>query len=133
MQPNPKIVALLTKAKDCHEAAIVSTYNEIKLLALQDNILYQRKVLTTSTGVHRHNRDRTMISGQEALKVLDDVCKVGVDLDLIKDATAFEEPASRVNERAFLQKCQNDDRLPSQMVQGCIEISSVACTHLRRR
>ena len=129
MQPNPKIVDLLQQGKDRSDTAIVSLYNVIKQLAIADKIIYQRRVPTGSIGVYRDNRDGTMVSGQEALKVLDDVCSVGIDLDLIKDATAFEEPASRVNEKAFLRKCENDHRLPSEMVEGCIEISSVSCTH----
>ena len=50
-------------------------------------------------------------------------------MDLLKDATAFEEPLSRVSEKAYLQKCKNDPRLPSNVVPGQVEISSVACSH----
>jgi hypothetical protein len=129
MQHNPKIVELLKHCRNKSDAAIVSTYNEIKALGLQDKLLYNRKVVLPNTGVHIDNRDGTMVSGAEALKVLDGVAAVGVDMDLLKDATAFEEPSSRVSEKAYLQKCKNDPRLPSNVVPGQVEISSVACSH----
>ena len=100
-----------------------------KAFGLQDKLLYNRKVALANTGVHIDNRDGTMVSSAEALKVLDGVCAVGVDMDLLKDATAFEEPLSRVSEKAYLQKCKNDPRLPSNVVPGQVEISSVACSH----
>jgi hypothetical protein len=106
MEPNPKIVELLKQCRNKSDTAIVSTYNEIKALGLQDKLLYNRKVALANTGVHIDNRDGTMVSGAEALKVLDGVCAVGVDMDLLKDATAFEEPLSRVSEKAYLQKCK---------------------------
>ena len=129
MEPNPKIVELLKQCRNKSDTAIVSTYNEIKALGLQDKLLYNRKAGLPNTGVHIDNRDGTMVSGAEALKVLDGVCAVGVDMDLLKDATAFEEPLSRVSEKAYLQKCKNDPRLPSNVVPGQVEISSVACSH----
>ena len=43
-------------------------------LGLRDKVLYNRKVALANTGVHIDNRDGTMVSGAEALKVLDGVC-----------------------------------------------------------
>ena len=132
MQPNPEIVQLLVQVKEDIDDNIVSTFNEIKTLGQQDKLLYKRRVPIPSVGVHRFNRDGSMISGQESMKILDEVCSVGVDLDLLKDAMSFEEPPSRVNETAFIQKCKNDPRLPSNIMPGQIEVSSAACSHFNQ-
>ena len=132
LQPNPRIQQILAQVNEGVDDHIVSSFNQIRTLGIQDKLLYKRKVRISSVGVHRANRDGSMISGQESMKILDEVCSVGVDLDLLKDAMSFEEPPSRVNEKAFMQKCANDPRLPSCIEPGQIEVSSVACSHFNQ-
>ena len=67
-------------------------------------------------------------AGQEAMNIWDDVDRVGVCTDLFKDATAFEDPASRINETEFLRRCATDKYLCDYKA-GDIQVSSVACTH----
>ena len=94
---NPWIVALIAEAND-DDAALVAIYNKIKKEAINDKLLYRRKVPLPSIGVHRHNREKAMVSGVDCLSRLDEIDRVGVDLDLIQDATAFEEPSDQRNE-----------------------------------
>ena len=125
---NPQIVALCDKAKNEENAAIVALYNQIKVLGAQDRLHYQRQLHPTQVGVHRKNRDEQLVSGREALRRIDEVTTIGVDPDLYRDATAFEEPDSRENEIKFLELCALDEHL-GNFEKGQIEVSSVACSH----
>jgi hypothetical protein len=69
-----------------------------------------------------------MISGRESMKIWDDVDVVGVDPDLFNDATAVEEPADRINEQKFLEKCATDDKF-AKYAHGSIEVSPVVCSY----
>ncbi len=129
MKPNPKILELLAKAEN--EGRSVAIYNDIKKLGCEDKLVYKRVVHPSSVGVHRHNRDGAMVSGQEAVRTLIDINHVGVDSSLWADATAFEEPTDRPNEDAFREVCKIDPLL-APCPQGSIEISSVACTHFNQ-
>ena len=123
--PNPIIEALCRDADLDDESGIVSVYNAIKAQGIKDKLVYKRKVPLRNVGVHRFNRNRFMVSGQEAMRILGQVDAVGVSLDMIQDATAFEEPPTRINESAFIKKTMADPLLvncePAQ-----VEISSVA-------
>ena len=125
-----KIVALIEEAKK-DDVAIVSVYNAIKAEGVKDKVLYQRPVPILNVGVHRRNREGSMVSGTQALQLLDEIALVGVDMDLVKDATSFEEPADRRNEKLFVQKCKVDELL-ARYIDGQIEVSSVGCTHFNQ-
>ena len=126
---DPRILDLCRQVKVGDDTGIVSKWNEIKRIGREINQCYRRKVKIPSVGIHRKNRDGGIVTVSTAYKVLDDVCKIGVDLDLLKDATAFEEPDTRVNEQKFIEKCNADARLPSDIAPGSIEVSAVACSH----
>jgi hypothetical protein len=109
-------------------ARIVPIYKQLVDIGLQLNMVYKRRVPAKKVGAHRRNRDGAMVNGREALNLWDQVDLIGVDADLFKDATAFEEPSHKPNEIEFLKLCAADDCLRNYE-PGEIEISAVACTH----
>ena len=131
MKRNLSIVELCKKAMTEEASRIVAIYNEIVVMAKRDKLIYTRRVHSKCVGVHRKNREGSMVSGREAMRILDDIDKVGVTLDLLKDATAFEEPETRINESKFLVKCATDDFL-ANYDRGSIEVSSVSCSHFNQ-
>jgi hypothetical protein len=112
-------------------AAIVSLYELIKCEGIKLGLLEHRKLPIDRVGVHRHNRDGVIVSGREAMLLLAEVARIGVSLDLLKDATAFEEPPTRVNEKALIAKTDND-KLLARYKDGQVTASSVACSHFNQ-
>ena len=123
-----EIKALIEKVTGCEASRIVPIYEEIRELGFKHGLVYKRTIAFGQVGAHRKNREGAMVSGQEAMNIWDDVDRVGVCTDLFKDATAFEEPASRINETEFLRRCATDKYLRDYKA-GDIQVSSVACTH----
>jgi hypothetical protein len=119
---------LYKRALEEEESRIVPLWAEMVKLGLGLNMVYKRKALPTKVGVHRRNRDGAIVSGRESMGIWDDIDKIGVSPDLYKDATAFEEPSSRINEIEFLKLCKSDESLRNYS-SGEIEISAVACSH----
>ena len=119
---------LYQRALEEEESRIVPLWAELVKLGLSLNMVYKRKALPTKVGVHRKNRDGAIVSGREAMGIWDDIDKIGVSPDLYKDATAFEEPSSKINEIEFLKLCKSDEFLRNYS-SGEIEISAVACSH----
>ena len=124
----PDFDALYASALKQEGARIVPIYKQILECGFKYNMVYKRRVLPKKVGVHRRNRDGAMVNGSEALRLWDQVDVIGVDPDLFKDATAFEEPSHRPNEIEFLKLCQTDDCL-RKYTAGEVEVSAVACTH----
>jgi hypothetical protein len=125
------IAALILEADTNQDAAIVSIYQKIKELGLKVGLVEHRRIGIDKVRVHRHNRDGVMVSGREAMIILGDVNRIGVSMDLLKDATAFEEPRTRINENAFIAKTQLDKYLATY-VAGQVHVSSVACSHFNQ-
>ena len=123
----PKLDSLIADVSR-EDARIVPLYAEIVAEARKANLLYSRRIVSSHVGVHRKNREGAMISGLQAMKLWDEIDRVGVCPDLFSDATAFEEPRSRINEAAFLERCKGDSNL-RKYNPGDIEVSSVACSH----
>ena len=119
---------LYSFAMNEESARIVPIYKQLVDIGFKLNLIYKRRVLSTKVGAHRRNRDGAMVNGREALGLWDQVDLIGVDQDLFKDATAFEEPAHRPNEIEFLKLCKADDCFRNY-TEGEIEISATACTH----
>jgi len=113
------------------DSAIVSLYDQIKAKGLELGLLEYRVVPIERVGVHRHNRDGVMVSGKEAMLIMAQVVRFGVAVDLLKDATAFAEPASRVNVKAFIAKT-DADKLLARYNADQIQVSSVACSHFNQ-
>ena len=120
--------ALYNQALNEESARIVPIYAEMLELGTKYHMGYTRNLKPSQVGVHRKNRDGTMVNGREALAIWDDIDRTGVSPDLYKDATAFEEPPDRVNEKMFIRICRNDSNLRNYR-PGEIEVSSVACSH----
>ena len=131
MQRNSKIVALIEESKglgDGPSAAILKIYNQIKKEAVADKLWYVRSFSPKQVGVHLMNRGKYMVSGPASHEIGDKVDGVGFDADMLRDATAFEEPENRANEAAFLKLVEMDEHL-ARFRKGDIEVSSVACSH----
>ena len=125
--PKDRFDALYVQAQS-ESQRLVPIIEEMNELGKILNMHYQRKVPFKKVAPHRHNRDGQVISGAEAMKIWNDVDKVGVSSSLWLDATAFEELPSRPNEKRFLELCKCDPHLASY-VEGEIEVASVACSH----
>ena len=125
---HPEIASLIDKALTEEGTRIVQLYSDIKTIGMKCGLLYKRKVKSCFVGVHRHNRDGAMVSGREAMSIWDDIDRIGVAPELYQDATAFEEPYDKQNEKAFLTRCAADPHLRAY-AQGEVQISSVACSH----
>ena len=124
----PDMQKLVDLAVSGDDTRIVPLYAEIVELGFKHGLLYKRKCKTKNVGVHRKNRDGAMVCGKESMNIWDEVDRIGVCPDLFKDATAFEEPPDRVNEKAFLIRCAADKHL-RKYKPGDIQISSIACSH----
>ena len=124
----PEMFALVQQATNTEEDRIVPTYADLVLLGFKHNLLYKSKFKSKEVGVHRKNRNGAMVSGREAMGIWDEIDRIGVAPELFVDATCFEEPASRINEIAFLKRVAADQHL-RQYVPGDIRVSSVACSH----
>ena len=120
--------SLVDAARDQPLSRIVGLYDQIKALGSRLNLLYTRRFFPMEIGVHRFNRETEMISGQHSMQIWNDIDSMGFCADLVKDATAFEEPPSRINEKEFIQKCETDALLVTP-APGTIEVSTVACSH----
>ena len=57
--------------------------------------------------------------------------KVGYDPNMHRDATAFEEPDDRCNEKRFIELCANDPYFVKSEI-GEAEIASVGCSHFNQ-
>ncbi len=131
MKRNPKIEALIEGSKgmgDGPGSAILKIYNQIKNEAAADKLWYVRNFTPKQVGVHLMHRSKYMVSGAACHEVGDKVDGVGFDADMLRDATAFEEPDNRANETAFLKLVEMDEHL-ARFVKGDIEVSSAACSH----
>jgi len=126
-----QIQAWIYEIESRSDAPIVSLYDQIKDKGLELGLLEYRVTPIERVGVHRHNRDGVMVSGKEAMLILTDVIRVGVSMDLLKDATAFAEPQSRVNVNAFIAKT-DADKLLARYNADQILVSSVACSHFNQ-
>ena len=124
----PKLHALIEKCGTEEQARIVPLYNDIVKVGFEYNLIYKRKMLPWTVGVHRRNREGTMISGHECMRILDEVDRVGVAPDLYKDATCFEEPRSKLNANAFKTRAAGDPLIKDVDIET-IQASSVACSH----
>ena len=107
---------------------IVPTYALILKEGFKHNLVFKAKYNVSDIGVHRKNRDEVMINGSEAMDILDQIDRVGVNPDAYKDATAFEEGPKRENETALMKKIMSDHLIPKK-VPGRIRVSTVACSH----
>ena len=119
---------LVDEAKDQPSSRIVGLYDHIKAVGSRLNLRYVRRFFPEQIDVHRFNRETEIISGQHAMQIWNDIDSMGFCADLVKDATAFEEPPSRINEKEFIRKCEADDPLITP-APGTVEISTVACSH----
>ena len=88
---------LVDEARDQPSSRIVGLYDQIKALGSRLNLLYRRRFFPGQIGVHRFNRETEMISGLHSMQIWNDIDNMGFCEDLVKDATAFEEPPSRIN------------------------------------
>ena len=130
---NPKIVALIVEARaDKEDNQIIRIYNDIKRFGAADKLVrFKQQIPFKSVGGHRHNRGGLICGGNDALTVLDTVDSVGYDPDVHRDATAFEEGPKRLNEKAFIELSEQDDKLSTYKL-GDMEYASVACTHFNQ-
>jgi hypothetical protein len=64
------------------------------------------------------------------MQIWDNIELVGVEPDLFKDATCFEEDDARLNEIKFMKLTAQDDLLAP--CKGKLEASSVACSHFNQ-
>ena len=64
------------------------------------------------------------------MQIWDSIDLVGVEPDLFKDATCFEEDDDRLNEIKFMKLTAQDDMLAP--CKGKLEASSVACAHFNQ-
>jgi hypothetical protein len=110
MKRNPQIVSLIAQSNT--DGRVVAVYNEIKAIGVKEKLVYTRHFHPSQVGVHRKNREGAIVSGREAMRTLEDINSIGCDPSLWLDATAFEEPAGKDNEKIFLEKCATDDYLP---------------------
>ena len=124
----PKLQEIILKCGTEEQARIVPLYHEIVQLGMEYNLLYKRHMLPWTVGVHRRNREGTMISGQECMRLIDEIDRVGVAPDLYKDATCFEEPRTKINAQAFKVRAAGDSRIKEVDIDT-IQASSVACSH----
>ena len=86
----PKLQKLIEKCNTEEQTRIVPLYHDIVKAGFEYNLIYKRKMLPWTMGVHRRNHEGTMISGHECMRILDKVDRVGVAPDLYKDAAWFE-------------------------------------------
>ena len=84
--------ALYKQATTEDESRLVLVIDRLKVLGKQLGMGYTRKLPFKAVIPHRRNRDGAMASSKEALNIWDDIDRVGVSLDLYKDAKCFEEP-----------------------------------------
>ena len=107
---------------------LVPICDQLKVLGIELNMAYRRKLRLGKVCPHRDNRDGAMASGKESMNIWNDIDKVGVSADLYRDATAFEEPSDRPNETKWIQLTKNDEHLVEYR-KGDVEVASVACSH----
>ena len=119
---------LVDEARDQPSSRIVGLYDQIKAVGSRLTLRYVRRFVPEQIGVHRFNRETEIISGLHSMQIWNDIDNMGFCADLVKDATAFEEPPSRINEKEFIQKCETDALLVTP-APGTIEVSTVACSH----
>ena len=127
---DPKYVRfdeLVQRTRD-NKDRIVANYEAVVKEALKVGLAYYRKFRISEFIVHRKNRDGLIITSMRLHQIIEDWNRTGVTLALLRDATSFEEPESRINEKAFMEKVKCDPRLP-RYNEGDGRTATTACSH----
>ena len=95
MKPNPKIVNLLKEADGADKSQIVSIYENIKNIGIEDRLCQRKQLPIKSVGVHRMSRDGLGASGHEAHNVGNTVDTTGYHPSACEDATCFADGPDR--------------------------------------
>ena len=122
-----KFNLLVIEFRDSHDR-IVARYTELLMEGMRCGLAYTRNYLPRECIVHRANRDKVIINSARMHSIIDDVDRVGVCLDMLRDATNFEEGPDRLNEKAFMLKVEADPSLPRYR-QGDGRAASCGSSH----
>ena len=122
-----EIEALLDKAVGSGDVGqILGIYNDIVDVGLSAGFCSKRTMSIHQLCPHKENREGAMCNSDRAETVLEKIETTGVDLDLLKDCTGFEESADQENMKAMLKKIEVDNRL---VLGSNIGAATTACTH----
>ena len=128
MSKYPDIEALVNKASKEEDTHIVQIYAEIENLGFKHNLPYKRKLESKQVGVHRKNRDGAMVSGREAMCILDRWIASGSPQICSRMRQHSRTPLTKLMKR--LSSC---DAPPMSVFEiyklGDVQVSSVARSH----
>ena len=98
----PAIQTLIAKCRAADDAQLKATYAEIKQLLLSNRLATLTKIDNAAILVCPWNRFGTGLDVSDVHSILDDVCGVGVDWELMGVPMCFQlHPRARMARRSF--------------------------------